>query len=117
MKFDDEGRKALDLVQARAACKLAEIHRLLAPGLVAPFSYDELQRMAEGRMAEMSPAEREKLRGKAIVAYAELRQLMDEMSRYLADIGEELNKVTRHSQATGAYSQARRPGARQPYAL
>lgn len=117
MKYDDEGRKALDLVQARAACKLAEIHRLLAPGLEAPFSYEELQRLAEGRMAEMSPVERETLRRRAIVAYAELQQLMDEMSRYLADIGEELRKVTRHSQGVGAYSQAPGARARQPYAL
>jgi hypothetical protein len=112
MSFGAERRKDLDLVQARAACKLAEIHQLLAPGLVAPFSLDELQRLAENRMADMSPTEREALRQKAIVACAEIQTLMAEMSRYVEDISDELNKVNRHGRVISAYAQAARTRAK-----
>lgn len=117
MRYDADGAKSLDLLQARAAYKLAEIHRLLAPGLVAPFSYEELQRMAEGRMADMTPDERETFRRKAIVAYAELEQLMGELSRNLAAIGDELHKVDQHSRGATAYAQAPRGPSHPPFGL
>ena len=106
MKYDADGRKALEQVQARAACKLAEIHQLIAPGLTAPFTFEQLHRIAEERMAGLPPAEREVLRRKALVAYSELERLIEEMSQHLADIGSELRKVTQHNRAASAYAQA-----------
>jgi hypothetical protein len=105
MKFDGDGRKTLDLVQAQAARKLAEIHQLIAPGTTSRLAYDDLQRTAAARMAQLPAAEREALRRKAMVAYSELERLMAEMSRHLNDIGEELRKVNHHSRAATAYGQ------------
>lgn len=117
MRYDGDGQKSLNLLQTQAARKLAEIHRLLAPDatdLVAP---EDLRRITERRMAELAPGEREKLMGKAIVAYSQLEQLMTEMSQNLIDIGEELRKVNRQSRAVGAYNQAARMGRRHSAAL
>lgn len=112
MRYDSEGRESLNLLQRQAARKLAEIHRLVAPGLAAPVSPDELRRLSKLRMDELPPAEREKLKAKAIVAVSHLERLMAEMSQQLADISEELRKVNRQSQAVGAYNKAARMGRR-----
>ncbi len=117
MRYDGEGQKSLTLLQTQAARKLAEIHRLLAPDVAAPIAPEELRRISERRMAALPPGEREKLKNKAIVAYSQLERLMAEMSRHLADIGEELHKVNRQSRAVGAYSQAARMGRRVPVGL
>ncbi len=117
MRYDTEGRRSLDLVQAKAARKLAEIHQMLAPGTVAPCSAEDLRRIAEDRMAALPPGDRETLRLKAIVAYSELERLMTEMSQHLTDIGQELRKVNRQSRAVSAYSQAATMSRRGPYAL
>ncbi|PKU26005.1 hypothetical protein [Telmatospirillum siberiense] len=103
MRYDSEGRESLNLLQKKAARKLAEIHQLMAPGLAAPAGLEELQHAAQLRMAELSPVEREKLKAKAIVAMSHLERLMSEMSQQLVDIGEELRKVNRQGQAVGAY--------------
>lgn len=117
MRYDGDGQKSLNLLQAQAARKLAEIHQMLAPGAAAPIAPEDLRRMSERRMAELSPGEREKLRSKAIVAFSQLERLMTEMSRHLTDIGEELRKVNRQSRAVGAYSQAAKMGRRASVAL
>jgi hypothetical protein len=106
MLYDDDGRKALELLKARAACKLAEIHQILAPGVPEPCSMDELQKIAEGRLARMSEDEGNRLRLKAMVAYAELDRLVTEMTRHLDEIGEELTRVNRRNQALEAYRRA-----------
>ena len=108
MKYDADGRRTLEQMQARAAGKLAEIHQLIAPGLTAPFTFEQLHRLAEDRMAGLPPAEREILRRKAMVAYSELERLIEEMSRHLAAIGDELRKVSHHNRAAAAYGQAPR---------
>ena len=115
MKYDADGRKALDLMQAQAACKLAEIRQLIAPGTTSPLAYDDLQRTAASRTAQLPAAEREALRLKAMVAYGELERLMAEMSRHLNDIGDELRKVNHHSRAATAYGQTAR--TRRPIGL
>lgn len=114
MRYDDEGRKSLDLLQRQAARKLAEIHRLVAPGLAAPVEPEELRRLSQLRMAELPPGEREKLKARAIVAVSHLERLMAEMSAQLANISEELRKVNRQSQGVGAYSKTARMGRRNP---
>ncbi len=108
MKYDADGRKALEQLQAHAARKLAEIHQLIAPGLTAPFTFEQLHRLAEERMAGLPAAEREALRRKAMVAYSELERLIEEMSRHLVDIGDEMRKVSQHNRGVSAYSQAPR---------
>jgi hypothetical protein len=117
MRYDGDGQKSLSLLQTQAARKLAEIHGLLAPGAAVPVDPEDLRRISESRMAEMSPGERDRLRNKAVVAMSHLERLMAEMSEYLADIGEELRKVNRQSRAVGAYSQAARMGRRNSVAL
>jgi len=117
MRYDKDGQSSLNLLQTQAARKLAEIHQLLAPGLDAPVTEDDLRRASESRMAELPPGEREKLRSKAIVAMSHLERLMAEMSQHLTDIGEELRKVNRQSRAVGAYNQAARIGRRNSVAL
>ncbi len=118
MRYDAEGRKNLDLVQAEAARKLAEIHQMLAPGIEAPFADEELQRQAHRHMAALPPAEQEKFKQRAIVAYAQLQRLIAEMSRHLSDVGDELRKVNNQSRAVGAYAQtAKKTGRRSPYAF
>ncbi len=112
MKYDGEGKAELEQVDARVARKLAEIHQLLAPGLAAPFTIDELQRAAEARMGGLPPAEQQRLRLKAIVAYAELEQIIEELSQHVADIGAELRTVSHHSRAVTAYNQAPRARVR-----
>ncbi len=93
MLFNDEGKKALNLLQARAACKLAEVRRLLAPDLEAPYTPEQLLEVAEARLATLPPLQQEKIRMKAVVAYAELEQLMAEMSRHVVEVGNELHAV------------------------
>jgi hypothetical protein len=117
MRYDGDGQKSLNHLQTQAARKLAEIHRMLAPGLAVPVSQYDLQRMAEHRMDELPPVEREKLRGKAIVALSQLERLMAEMSQHLTEIGEELRKVNRQSRAVSAYNNVARMGRRNPVAL
>jgi hypothetical protein len=117
MRYDEDGQKSLNLLQTQAARKLAEIHRMLAPGAAAPVDPQDLRRIALSRLAEMSPGERERMKGKAIVAISHLERLMAEMSQHLTDIGEELRKVNRQSRAVGAYSQAARMGRRNAVAL
>ena len=102
-------RNALTRLQGRVACKLAEIHQMLAPGVCSPVSQEMLQEMADRHMASLSPAEQEKLRLKAIVAYAELQRLSDEMSRQLEVLQDEMNKVARHKRAAVAYRTVPRP--------
>ena len=108
MLFNDEGKKALQLLQARAACKLAEVRRLLAPDLEAPCTPEKLLEVAEERLATLPPLQQEKIRLKAVVAYAELEQLMAEMSRYVVEVGNELHAVRARTQAVNAYQRAPR---------
>ena len=115
MKYDAAGKTELEQVEARVARKLAEVHHMLAPGLAAPFTLDELQKAAELRMASLPPAEQERLRLRAIVAYAELEQVIEELSLHLAAIGDELHKVSHHSRAATAYGRA--PRARTAFGL
>jgi hypothetical protein len=117
MRYDEDGQTSLNLLQAQAARKLAEIHRMLAPGVPAPVDPQDLRRISQARLAEMSPAERERMKGKAIVAISHLERLMAEMSQHLSDIGEELRKVNRQSRAVGAYAQTARMGRRNAVAL
>ena len=112
MKYDAAGKTELEQVEARVARKLAEIHQMLAPGLAVPFTLDELQRAAETRMAVLPAADQERLRLKAIVAYAELEDIIEELSQHLAGIAAELHKVSHHSRAATAYGQAPRGRAR-----
>ncbi|MTJ82609.1 MAG: hypothetical protein F8N37_16595 [Telmatospirillum sp.] len=104
MRYDAEQRKMLDLMQARAARKLDEIHQILAPGIAQSAGEEELRRQADAHMASLPPEEQEKLRLKAIVAYSQLERLISEMSEHLADIGDELKRVNSQSRAVGAYS-------------
>jgi hypothetical protein len=117
MRYDGDGRKSLKLLEIQAARKLAEIHRMIAPGLTAPVGLEDLQRVSQSHMAELSPVDREKLKSKAIVVFAQLERLMIEMSHHLADIGEELRKVNHQSRAVSAYSQSARLGRRHLAAL
>jgi hypothetical protein len=108
MRYKADSGKALNLLQARAACKLAEIHQLLVPGVATPTSADVLHRRAVARMAALPPAEQERLKLRAVIAYAELERLIAEMVSHLADIGAELTKVTRHHRAVIAYHKTQR---------
>jgi hypothetical protein len=103
MREEIYDKDALTRLQGRVACKLAEIHQMLAPGVSAPISQDMLQEQADRHMASLAPAEQEKLRLKALVAYAELQRLSDEMNRQLDALRNEMNKVTRHKRAATAY--------------
>ncbi|MDR3438538.1 hypothetical protein [Telmatospirillum sp.] len=114
MRYDADHRQALDLMQMRAARKLAEIHQILVPGVTGLVDEADLRRKADEYASSLSPNEREKLRLKAIVAYSQLEQLMAEMSRLLADIGGELKKVNHQSQAVGAYNRVSRMGRHKP---
>jgi hypothetical protein len=108
MRHEQARKETLQHLQTQAARKLAEIHQMLAPGMLAPANEDELRRAADDHMARLSPGEREKLRMKAIVAYSQLDRLMKEMSEHLAEIGDELKRVNRQSRAVTAYSQISR---------
>lgn len=96
----------LSRLKGRVACKMAEIHQMLAPGIVEPFRAEELQDRAERHMASLSPAGQEKLRMKAIVAYAELERLSAEMAVQLDALTDEMNKAVRNRRAALAYRQA-----------
>jgi len=98
-------RDALTLLQGRVACKLAEIHQMLAPGISGPISAELLQQHADRHMDSLPPAEQEKLRLKALVAFAELQSLSAEMARHLNVLSQEMTKVTRHKRAAIAYRQ------------
>lgn len=99
-------KNSLILLKGRVTCKLAEIHQMLAPGIVEPASAEALQEAAERHMASLPPARQEKLRLKAMVAYAELQRLSDEMARHVESLTLEINKVSRHKRAAIAYRQA-----------
>jgi hypothetical protein len=96
-------KNALTRLQGRVACKLAEIHQMLAPGVCSPISAEMLQEQADRHMASLPPAEQDKLRLKALVAYAELQRLSGEMNRQLEALHAEMNKVARHKRAATAY--------------
>jgi len=96
-------KDTLTRLQGRVACKLAEIHQMLAPGSCAPIEPEMLQFLADRHMASLSPAEQDKLRLKALVAYAELQSLSAEMNRQLELLSSEMNKVSRHKRAATAY--------------
>jgi hypothetical protein len=117
MKYDADNRSALDMMQAKAARKLAEIHQILAPGIGAPASEADLRDKADAHMASLPPAERERLRLKAIVAYSQLERLMSEMSGHLTEIGDELKRVNRQSRAVTAYSRVSRMNRGNPVAV
>jgi hypothetical protein len=87
----------------------------LAPDLDPPYTSARLLAVAEQRFAAMPPAQAQKLRLKAVVAYAELERLIDELSRSIAQISDELRAVRTRTQAINAYR--RSPNAGPHYAL
>lgn len=99
-------KNRLELLQGRVACKMAEIHQMMAPGVVQPVSPEELQARAERHMASLPPAAQEKLRMKALVAYAELERLSAEMAIELDCLTDEMNRAGRNQRAAVAYRQA-----------
>ena len=103
-------KNRLALLQGRVACKMAEIHQMLAPGVIEPVNPSELQARADRHMAQLAPAEREKLRMKAIVAYAELERLTAEMAIQLDGLTDEMNKAARNRRAAFAYRQTAAAG-------
>jgi hypothetical protein len=105
MREETYDKNALTLLQGRVACKLAEIHQMLAPGICGPISAELLQEQADRHMDSLPPDEQEKLRLKALVAFAELQSLSAEMARQLNVLRDEMNKVTRHRRAALAYRQ------------
>ncbi len=105
MVQDSYDKNRLALLQGRVACKMAEIHQMLAPGVVEPVRPEELQARADRHMASLPPAERDKLRMKAIVAYAELERLTAEMALALDCLTDEMNKAVRNRRAAVAYRQ------------
>ena len=106
MRFDDEGKEELKLLQARAACKLAEVRRLLAPDMEAPYTAARLREAAEARLATLPPSQQERLRVRAVVAYAELEDLVAEMARRVSEVGTELNAARARTRASHAYRSA-----------
>ncbi len=106
MAKDSYDKDLLALLQGRVACKMAEIHQMLAPGVVEPISAGELQERADRHMASLPPPEQEKLRMKALVAYAELERLSAEMAIQLDALTDEMNRAVRNRQAAIAYLQA-----------
>jgi hypothetical protein len=99
-------KNRLALLQGRVACKMAEIHQMLAPGVALPIAPEELQARADRHMASLPPAEQEKLRMKALVAYAELERLSAEMAIQLDYLTDEMNKAARNRRAAVAYRHA-----------
>jgi hypothetical protein len=99
-------KNRLALLQGRVACKMAEIHQMLAPGVVEPVAPEELQARADRHMASLPPVEQEKLRMRALVAYAELERLSAEMAIQLDCLTDEMNKAVRNKRAAIAYRQA-----------
>lgn len=106
MAQDSYDKNLLSLLQGRVACKMAEIHQMLAPGVVGPVSAEDLQERADRHMASLLPADQEKLRLKALVAYAELERLTAEMAIQLDALTDEMNKAARNRRAAFAYRQA-----------
>ena len=106
MAKDSYDKNLLSLLQGRVACKMAEIHQMLAPGAVEPIRPEELQARADRHLASLPPADRDKLRMKAIVAYAELERLSAEMAVQLDALTDEMNKAVRNRRAALAYRQA-----------
>jgi hypothetical protein len=106
MAKDSYDKNLLSLLQGRVTCKMAEIHQMLAPGVVEPVSAEELQERADRHMASLLPADQEKLRLKALVAYAELERLSAEMAIQLDALTDEMNKAVRNRRAAIAYRQA-----------
>ncbi|GEM_PF-5975597 len=98
-------KNRLTLLQGRVACKMAEIHQMMAPGVIGPVAPEELQARADRHMASLPPAEQEKLRMKALVAYAELERLSAEMAIELDCLTDEMNRATRNRRAALAYQQ------------
>jgi hypothetical protein len=98
-------KNRLVLLQGRVACKMAEIHQMLAPGVVEPVAPEELQARADRHMASLPPADQEKLRMKALVAYAELERLSAEMALQLDCLTDEINRAARNRRAAVAYRQ------------
>ena len=98
-------KNRLARLQGRVACKMAEIHQMLAPGVVEPVAPEELQAHAERHMASLPPAEQEKLRMKALVAYAELERLSAEMAIELDCLTDEMNRAARNRRAAVANRQ------------
>jgi hypothetical protein len=96
-------KQALTLLQGRVACKLAEINQMVAPGITEPFTQDELQARADRHMDSLAPMDQEKLRLRAIVAYAELERLTEDMTRQLDLLSEEITRMTRTKRANSAY--------------
>jgi len=105
MGMDNFDKNLLPLLRGRVACKMAEIHQMLAPGVVEPVHAEELQERAERHMASLPPDEQEKLRLKALVAYAELERLSAEMAIQLDALTDEINKAARNKRAAIAYRQ------------
>jgi len=99
-------KSALEMLQGRVACKLAEIRQILVPGLVGEVDADALQLLAERHLESLAPDLQDKLRVKAIVAFAELERLSAEMTRQLDIVAAEMKKVCRHRQAVLSYRQA-----------
>lgn len=106
MAQDSYDKNLLSLLKGRVACKMAEIHQMLAPGVVEPVAAEELQERADRHMASLPPADQEKLRLKALVAYAELERLSAEMAVQLDALTDELNRAVRNRRAAFAYRQA-----------
>ena len=106
MREQSYDRDTLIRLQGRVSCKLAEIHQMLAPGCCAPIAPEMLQDLADRHMRSLDPAAQEKLRLKAIVAYAELERLTAEMAIQLDALTDEMNKAVRNRRAALAYQLA-----------
>jgi hypothetical protein len=105
---DKEGRKVMDDSGMLFDRKMAEVRRMVVPGVMAPLSPAELRQVALERMENMSPDQRIDMKVKIGTAMAELDALISEMSGILSGIGEEMRKLTQYSRVTGAYSQTAR---------
>ena len=103
---DSYDKNLLSLLQGRVTCKMAEIHQMLAPGVVEPISAFDLQDRADRHMASLPQLEQDKLRMKALVAYAELERLSAEMAIQLDALTDEMNRAVRNRRAAFAYRQA-----------
>ena len=106
MAKDGYDKNLLSLLKGRVACKMAEIHQMLAPGVVEPIRAEELQERATLHMASLPPDQQERLRLKALVAYAELERLTAEMAVQLDALTDEMNRAVRNRRAAFAYRQA-----------
>ena len=114
MKYDDDGKKMLHLVQARSDRTLSEIAGMLRVDLqdLDEASAITLSEKVAEQMRAMPPEDLQATLLTSALALADVKELCLTLNGHLEEVGGEINRLKSHNVAASAYRRGRAAIAR-----